>query len=33
MMAAGYEGGPRDAPGFPKDGRWDVKAEGLRQML
>ncbi len=31
MMAAGWDGAPPgDAPGFPKDGRWVVKWEGLR---
>ena len=33
MMAAGWDGcaeGP--APGFPKDGRWNVRHEGLRRM-
>jgi len=30
MMAAGWEGGPgRSAPGFPANGRWDVRHEGL----
>jgi hypothetical protein len=33
MMAAGYEGGPKDAPGFPKDGKWRVRAENLRPVL
>lgn len=33
MMCAGWDGytGP-DAPGFPKDGKWQVKWEGLRKM-
>ena len=32
MMAAGWEGGPRGhAPGFPKDGSWTVKWEGLKK--
>ena len=32
MMAAGWEGGPqRHAPGFPDDGSWTVKWEGLEQ--
>lgn len=33
MMAAGWDGAPtQDAPGFPKDGRWSVRHEGLRPM-
>jgi hypothetical protein len=33
MMAAGWEGGPETSnPGFPADGTWDVRWEGLRQM-
>jgi protein-glucosylgalactosylhydroxylysine glucosidase len=32
MMAAGWDGGPHaDAPGFPADGRWKVRWEGLRR--
>ncbi len=32
MMAAGWDGGPtRNAPGFPADGTWTVKWEGLRK--
>ncbi len=31
MMAAGWDGAPAgDAPGFPHDGRWVVRWEGLR---
>ncbi|MGH8023124.1 MAG: hypothetical protein ACRED1_06065, partial [Limisphaerales bacterium] len=31
LMAAGWDGCPkRHAPGFPDDGRWDVKWEGLK---
>ncbi|HTS17252.1 MAG TPA: glycoside hydrolase family 65 [Verrucomicrobiae bacterium] len=31
MMAAGWDGGPKGpAPGFPKDGKWTVRWEGLR---
>jgi len=31
MMAAGWDGGPRtSAPGFPDDGSWEVRWEGLR---
>jgi hypothetical protein len=34
MMAAGWDGAPdRNAPGFPDDGRWVVKWEGLRRAL
>lgn len=34
MMAAGWENGPKNKnPGFPKDGSWDVKWEGLKPML
>ncbi len=33
MMAAGWDGGPdRPAPGFPADGSWQVRWEGLRRM-
>jgi hypothetical protein len=33
MMAAGWDGAPqRHAPGFPADGSWTVRAEGLRRM-
>ncbi|MEI6424871.1 MAG: hypothetical protein WCP55_21830, partial [Lentisphaerota bacterium] len=32
MMAAGWEGGPdKHAPGFPDDGSWVVKWEGLKK--
>lgn len=32
MMAAGWEGGPdKHAPGFPDDGSWTVKWEGLKK--
>ncbi len=34
MMAGGWDGAPkRSAPGFPDDGQWVVRAEGLRPML
>jgi hypothetical protein len=34
MMAAGWEGGPQThAPGFPQDGSWNVRYEGLVKML
>lgn len=33
MMAAGWDGAPeRHAPGFPDDGSWTVRSEGLRRM-
>lgn len=33
MMAAGWDGAPdTHAPGFPRDGRWNVRHEGLRPM-
>jgi hypothetical protein len=33
MMAAGWDGAPdRHAPGFPSDGSWTVRWEGLRRM-
>jgi len=32
MMAAGWDGAPDgNAPGFPRDGRWMVRWEGLRR--
>lgn len=33
MMAAGWEDGPANAPGFPKDGKWQIRSEGLRGLL
>jgi protein-glucosylgalactosylhydroxylysine glucosidase len=34
MMAAGWTGGPaKPAPGFPANGKWRVRAEGLRKWL
>jgi hypothetical protein len=34
MMAAGWDGGPAGpAPGFPRDGRWTVRWEGLRRAM
>ena len=34
MMAAGWDGAPnRNAPGFPDDGRWIVRWEGLHAAL
>jgi hypothetical protein len=33
MMAAGWDGAPeRHAPGFPDNGKWNVRWEGLRKM-
>lgn len=32
MMAAGWEGAMEEAPGFPKDGRWKVRWEGLERI-
>ena len=34
MMAAGWDGAPdRHAPGFPGDGTWTVRWEGLKPAL
>ncbi len=34
MLAAGWDGGPdKNAPGFPDDGNWVVKWEGLKKAL
>jgi hypothetical protein len=34
MMAAGWDGAPRrPAPGFPDNGQWTVRWEGLRPVL
>jgi hypothetical protein len=32
MMAAGWQGSEEDLPGFPRDGNWKVRWEGLRKM-
>ncbi len=32
MMCAGWDGNTENNPGFPKDGNWDVKWEGLQPM-
>jgi hypothetical protein len=32
MMAAGWDGATGQTPGFPKDGKWKVRWEGLRRM-
>ncbi|MCG5213287.1 hypothetical protein [Streptosporangium sp. KLBMP 9127] len=29
LMAVGWQGGGRDCPGFPRDGRWTVRHEGF----
>jgi len=34
MMAAGWTDGPaRSTPGFPADGKWDVRFENLRTWM
>jgi hypothetical protein len=33
MMCAGYDANKTDNPGFPKDGTWKVKWEGLKPMF
>lgn len=32
MMCAGWDGCPVENPGFPKDGTWDVRWEGLKPL-
>ena len=32
MMCAGWDGCEVKNPGFPKDGGWDVRWEGLKPM-
>jgi len=32
MMAGGWDGSVGAAPGFPKNGKWKVKAEGFKKM-
>ena len=32
LMCAGYDGCPEKNPGFPKDGTWNVRWEGLKPM-
>ncbi len=32
MMCAGWDGNEKMNPGFPKDGKWNVKWEGLKRM-
>jgi hypothetical protein len=33
MMAAGYDGAPEDLPGFPRNGAWRVRHEGILPHL
>lgn len=33
MMAAGFEGSTNTSPGFPKDGTWDIRWEGLQPIF
>jgi hypothetical protein len=32
MMAGGWDGSTGHAPGFPQNGKWEVKAEGFNRM-
>lgn len=32
MMAGGWDGSKGPAPGFPKDGKWTVRAEGFKRL-
>lgn len=32
LMCAGYEGSPGPDPGFPRDGKWKVRWEGLNEL-
>jgi protein-glucosylgalactosylhydroxylysine glucosidase len=32
MMAAGWDGNTRPNPGFPKNGKWNIRWEGLQRM-
>jgi len=33
LMAGGWEGAPPgEAPGFPRDGKWHVRAEGFSRL-
>jgi hypothetical protein len=32
LMVAGWDGAPRATPGFPDDGTWKIKAEGLKKF-
>jgi len=33
MMAAGWDGSEGEAPGFPDDGSWKVRSEGLKRYI
>ncbi|MDH7605492.1 MAG: hypothetical protein QHH13_11365, partial [Melioribacter sp.] len=33
MMAAGWDGAPKiAAPGFPKNGKWKIKVDGIKSL-
>jgi hypothetical protein len=32
LMVAGWDGAPRGTPGFPADGKWVIKSEGLKPL-
>jgi hypothetical protein len=32
LMVAGWEGCQEEFPGFPKDGTWKIRAEGLQRL-
>jgi len=32
MMCAGWDGNERKNPGFPDNGKWDVRWEGIAKM-
>ena len=32
LMVAGWDGAPRDHPGFPTDSSWKIKSEGLKRL-
>ncbi len=32
LMVAGWDGAPRATPGFPADGRWVIRSEGLKPL-
>jgi hypothetical protein len=32
MMAGGWDGSTGPTPGFPKDGKWTVRAEGFKPL-
>jgi protein-glucosylgalactosylhydroxylysine glucosidase len=32
MMAGGWDGNDSPAPGFPKNGKWEVVVEGFQKM-